>query len=297
MRAIHDASHRRDKPFVIVNCAAIPKTLLESEVFGHVKGAFTGADKSHDGAFQQANAGTLFLDEIGESAPDIQAKLLRVLQPPPDESPCIREFQPLGSTKITRADVRVVAATNRNLQSMIHDGGFRDDLFYRLAVITVKLPPLRDRKSDIPKIAATLLARINQDFERQEPGYRYKTLSDSANVFVSAYGWPGNVRELHNALLQSAVMSNKDGIEADDIKATIAEMPNMELLKDDPLERPLGGGFSIDAHLMAIQRHYIERAMREANGVKSKAARLLGMKNYQTLDAQLKRIGIEWEPK
>jgi transcriptional regulator with PAS, ATPase and Fis domain len=296
-RALHDASHRRSKPFLAMNCAAIPKQLLESELFGHERGAFTGADKKYEGAFQRAHGGTLFLDEVGECDPDIQAKLLRVLQPPPGEPPCTREFQPLGSTKALRTDVRVVAATNRDLLSMVQEGVFREDLFYRLAVITIKLPPLRERRSDIAKIADTLLAQINRDFERQEPGYRHKSLSDSARAFVARHAWPGNVRELYNVLLQAAVMSDKDDIGADDLTAAIAEMPTGRLSMDHPLELPLGDGFSLEKHLEAIHRHYLHRAMREAAGVKSKAARLLGMQNYQTLDAQLKRLCVEWEAK
>jgi transcriptional regulator with PAS, ATPase and Fis domain len=294
-RAIHAASPRRDKPFLAVNCAAIPQSLIESELFGHEKGAFTGAEKKYPGAFQQADGGTLFLDEIGECDPDIQAKMLRVLQPPLDAPPCIREFQPIGATKTSRTDVRVIAATNRNLITMIQDGAFREDLFYRLAVITIKLPPLRERRSDIPGIASALLTQINRDFARQEPGYRHKFLSDPAKFFVSRHDWPGNVRQLYNALLQAAVMSDRDEIGVDDLHAAIAEMPDTRPQKDNPLELPLGNGFRLDKHLEAMHRHYLQRAMREAHGVKSKAARLLGMKNYQTLDAQLKRLGVEGE--
>jgi len=264
-------------------------------LFGHERGAFTGADKKYEGAFQRAHGGTLFLDEVGECDPDIQAKLLRVLQPPPGEPPCTREFQPLGAPKTQRVDVRVVAATNRDLLSLVQDGKFREDLFYRLAVITIKLPPLRERRSDIATIATTLLAQINRDFEYQEPGYRHKFLSDPAKTFVSRHTWPGNVRELYNVLLQAAVMSDRDDVGVDDLIAAMAEMPTGRLSMDNPLELPLGDSFSLEKHLEAIQRRYIQRAMREAAGVKSKAARLLGMQNYQTLDAQVKRLGVKWE--
>ena len=294
-RAIHDASHRRTKPFLPINCAAIPPALMESELFGHERGAFTGAEKKYEGAFRRADGGTLFLDEVGECPPDIQTKLLRVLQPPPDAPPCTREFQPLGATKTQRVDVRVVAATNRDLLSMVQAGTFREDLFYRLAVITIKLPPLRERRSDIATIAATLLAHINRDFARQNPGYRHKYLSDAAKAFVAKYTWPGNVRELHNVLLQAAVMSDNDALGADDLRAAIADMPTGKPSTDNPLELPLGNGFNLDEHLEAIHRHYLQRAMREAAGVKAKAARLLGMQNYQTLDAQLKRLGVAWD--
>jgi len=294
-RAIHDASHRRSKPFLAVNCAAIPRQLMESELFGYERGAFTGADRKYEGAFQRAHGGPLFLDEIGECDPDIQAKLLRVLQPPPGEPPCTREFQPLGATRTLLTDVRVVAATNRDLLSLVQDGAFREDLFYRLAVITIKLPPLRQRRSDIATIAATLLTQINRDFERQEPGYRHKSLSAAAKAFVSRHTWRGNVRELYNVLLQAAVMSDQDEIGAEDLTAAIAEMPTGRLSTGNPFELPLGDGFSLAQHLEAIHRHYLQRAMQEAHGVKSKAARLLGIHNYQTLDAQLKRLGVEWE--
>src|SRR5262249_32645815 len=160
--------------FLPINCAAIPPALMESELFGHERGAFTGAEKKYEGAFRRADGGTLFLDEVGEGPPDIQTKLLRVLQPPPDAPPCISELQPLGATKTQRVDVRVVAATNRDLLSMIQASTFREDLFYRLAVITIKLPPLRERRSDIAIIAATLLAHINRDFARQNQAYRHK---------------------------------------------------------------------------------------------------------------------------
>lgn len=293
--AIHDASHRRSKPFLVCNCAAIPKALMESELFGHERGAFTGADKKYAGAFQRAHGGTLFLDEVGECDPDIQAKLLRVLQPPLDEPPCTREFQPLGAAKTVRTDVRVVAATNRDLLSMVRDGAFREDLLYRLAVITIKLPPLRERHSDIALIADRLLAQINRDFAQQEPGYQHKFLSHAAKFFVSKHDWPGNVRQLYNALLQAAVMSDQEAIEVLDLQAAIAEMPTGPRSKADPWELPLGQSFCLEEHLEAIQRHYLQRALYEARGVKSRAARLLGMKNYQTLDAQLKRLGVEWD--
>ena len=177
---------------------------------------------------------------------------------------------------------------------MVQENTFREDLFYRLAVITIKLPPLWERRSDIATIAATLLVHINRDFARQEPGYRHKCLSGAAKAFVSKYTWPGNVRELYNVLLQAAVMSDKDELGANDLSAAIADMPTGRPSIDNPLELPLGDGFNLEKHLETIHRHFLQRAMREAAGVKAKAARLLGMQNYQTLDAQLKRLGVEW---
>ncbi len=294
-RAIHAAGRRRDRPFVVVNCAALPQSLLESELFGHEKNAFTGANKRHRGAFERADGGTLFLDEIGECSPDLQAKLLRVLQPPDDAPPCMRVLRRLGSEEDLRVDVRVIAATNRDLIKRIPEGGFREDLFYRIAVITLRLPALRERKSDIPRIAESLLANINTDFARNEPGYTNKTISDSAKSFMLSQQWPGNVRQLYNCLLQAAVMSDQDALTASDLEAAVSELAVARRADEDALGCPLGDGFSIEAHLADIQRHFLRRAMREAGGVKAKAARLLGMKNYQTLDAQLKRLRVDWE--
>lgn len=295
-RAMHEASARRSKPFVAINCASIPKQLMESELFGHEKGAFTGADKKHEGAFHRANGGTLFLDEVGETDLDIQAKLLRVLQPPAKSGPCVREFYPLGSSKQIRVDVRIIAATNRDLLSMIQRSNFREDLFYRLAVIVVRLPALRERRSDIPIIASDLMNQINQNFCVQEPGYEYKVLSDSAKSFMTRHSWPGNVRELYNALLQSAVMSDANEITAQDLREALADMPFSSLSTNASLELPLGDGFDLDEHLASIHYKYLKGAMEQAGGVKSRAAQLLGLAHYQTLDQRLKKFKVEWEP-
>lgn len=293
-RAIHAASRRKNGPFVPVNCAAIPRELIESELFGHVRGAFTGADKAKAGAFKQADEGVLFLDEIGELATEVQAKLLRVLQAPAGSGPCVCEYQPVGATKAERANVRVIAATNRNIISAVSDGHFREDLYFRLAVITVKLPALRDRRSDLPLLAKAILEQINKDFEAQEPGYKHKSLSASAIAFVKHYDWPGNVRQLSNVLLQAAVMSDGATLNQSDLEASATDLPVANTLQD-AMEMPLGEGFNIVEHLENIHRHYLARAMREAGGVKTKAASLLGLKNYQTLDAQLKRLGVAFE--
>ena len=292
--AIHKASHRRDRPFVPINCAAIPRELLESELFGHEKGSFTGAVGKRVGAFERADGGTLFLDEIGDCEPAIQAKLLRVLQPPADKGPCHREFNPVGSEKTITADVRVIAATNRDLVADIREHRFRDDLYYRLAVISLHLPPLRERKKDILLLADTLLRQINKQFrarEHAEPGYEDKCLSDDAAAFVKSYPWPGNVRQLQNALLQSAVMAAGDTIERGDILAAVGNLDIGQQV--NALEYPLGDGFDLEEHLKSIQRHYLRRAMEESRGIKAEAARLLGYKNYQTLAAQLERLGVE----
>ncbi|MFC1765493.1 sigma-54 interaction domain-containing protein [Planctomycetota bacterium] len=293
-RAIHAASRRKEKPFIAINCAAIPKDLLESELFGHVKGAFTGADKAREGAFMLADGGTVFLDEIGDCDPVIQAKLLRVLQPPPGAGPCVREFQLVGGSKIVTSDTRVIAATNQNLLQRIEASEFREDLFYRLAVVSIQLPPLRERKSDSPMLAQAILDKINTDFALHEPGYKYKSISASAKQFVKQYPWPGNVRQLNNVILQAAVMSECESLTKTDLEAAITAVPGISQ-QEDILSRPLDEEFSVDQVLNEVQIHYIQRAMRQAGGTKSKAARLLGMKNYQTLDAQIKRFDVEWE--
>jgi DNA-binding NtrC family response regulator len=289
-RAIHDASPRSKKPFVAINCAAFSRLLLESELFGHGKGAFTDAKQPRDGAFTVADGGTLFLDEIGECDPAMQAKLLRVLQPP-DNDPCHRVFYRVGESKPTTSNVRIIAATNRDLHAAIAEGAFRDDLYYRLAVINIKLPPLRERREDIPLLVQRLLAQINENFAKQEPGYRHKSISAAAMAFVRKERWPGNVRQLYNTLVQAAVMTDGDVIDRQDVADAIAEVPGKPAV--DPLEQPLGDGFSLPDFLEEIQRHYLFRAMKEAGGMKTKAAELLGYKNYQTLAAQLERLKVE----
>lgn len=291
--AIHRASRRKNGPFEAINCAAIPRDLLEAELFGHVKGAFTSADKDREGAFARTDGGTLFLDEIGECDPLLQSKLLRVLQPPAGKSSCYREFRAVGGSKLLTSDVRIVAATNRDLQREIKAHRFREDLYYRLAVITLQLPPLRERRSDIPLLASSFLEMINKDFAGQEPGYRYKKISPSAIEFVKRYGWPGNVRQLYNTLLQAAVMTDNEVIDRQDVTAAIGEMAADQTL--NILEQPLGDGFDLDEHINSLRKHYLRRAMAESKGNKTRAARLLGMKHYQTLDAQLERFDVDWE--
>ncbi len=296
-RAIHRASSRRDKPLVTKNCAALSKTLLESELFGHTKGAFTDAIKDRKGAFEEAHGGTLFLDEIGDCDLDIQAKLLRVLQPEKGEGPCVRTVRRLGEERDRKVDVRVIAATNRDLHRAIREGTFREDLYYRLAAITITLPPLRERRSDIIEIAETLLGQINRQFAAEEPGYQHKTLSAAAKAFVKRRDWPGNVRRLQNVLLQAAVMSEGPELGPADLKESLGELPPDSTALAAILDRPLGDGFDLDEYLIDIRRQYLRRAMREAGGVKARAARLLGMDHYQKLDQQLKRFQVtdDWE--
>lgn len=289
-RAMHDASPRKDNNFVSINCAAISRELLESELFGHKKGAFTGAAEHRIGAFEEANGGTLFLDEIGECDPAMQAKLLRVLQPP-DDNPCHRIFYRVGESTPMTSDVRIIAATNRDLIAAIARNEFRDDLYYRVAAITIKLPPLRERREDIPVLVQRLLGLINSNFEKKEPGYKHKTISSSAMTFVRKHPWPGNVRQLFNTLLQAAVMTDGDIIDRQDVADAIAEVPGKPSV--DLMEQPLGEGFVLTDFLEEIQRHYLIRGMKESGGVKTKAAELLGYKNYQTLAAQLDRLKVD----
>ncbi len=288
--AIHDASRRKGKPFIKINCAAITASLLESQLFGYVKAAFTGAKDDQPGAFQKADGGTIFLDEVGECSPEMQAALLRVLQPPHGKSACHREFSPVGDVgKTITANVRIISATNRDLLAWVDEGKFREDLFYRLSTIKIKLPSLASRKSDIPDLIDSLMERINRDFRSQEPNYKDKKVSDSAKRFVRAYDWPGNVRQLNNTLVEAAIMSEGDIIEVGDVKAAIADVPGKGY---GAMDRELGNGFCLQSYLEDIQRRYLKLAMEEADGVKTRAAELLGMSSYQTLDAQLKRLKV-----
>ncbi len=292
-QAIHHASPRRDKPLLAINCAALSKTLLESELFGHTRGAFTGADKERKGAFELADGGTIFLDEIAECDVETQAKLLRVLQPVSGQGPSVRAIRRLGDDRDRLVDVRVVAATNRDLHKAIRNGTFREDLYYRLATVTITLPPLRDRKADVPKIAERLLDQINRQFASEELNYSHKSLSASATAFVKRHDWPGNVRQLYNVLVQAAVLAEGPTLDRSDLVAALGEMPAENRALGGLLDRPLGGDFDLEEFLNKIHASYLRRAMEEAKGVKAEAARLLGIKHYQTLDAQLKRLKID----
>ena len=291
-RGVHQHSRRAGKPFVAINCAAVPKDLLESELFGHVKGAFTGADKDRDGAFVAAHGGTLFLDEVGECSLDMQAKLLRSLQPSGTDGPTVRRFRRLGGDKDQTADVRIIAATNRDLQAEIAAGRFREDLFYRLAIFSLRIPPLRERPHDIPLLADELLGTINANFVAGEPGYVHKELSARTKKFLMRQPWPGNVRQLRNVLVQASVLSDAKTLEP----AFVQQL----LMEADPSGRrdvapAVGDDFNLEDHLDRQRRRYIIDAMREAGGKVTAASRLLGYENYQTLAQQLKRWKIQWK--
>jgi len=270
-RAIHQASPRSDKPFISVNCGAIPAELMESEMFGYEKGAFTGAERQKIGYFEAADGGTLFLDEIGELPSSAQVKLLRAIQE--------NEITRIGSTKSKSFDTRVIAATHRDLLREIAKNRFREDLFYRIAVAVLKLPPLRDRVGDIGLIINFLIRRINVENEMQ-PGYVHKKISSGAKNLMLQYDWPGNVRELQNTLLRAALWSSGETIGIDDIRE--AMIPISRSREEALLNRSLKDGVNLTELMGKIAQHYLKRALDEANGNKTKAARMVGLPNYQT---------------
>jgi len=277
-RAIHKASPRRDKAFVAVNCGAIPAELIESELFGHEKGAFTGADQRRVGYFEQANQGTLFLDEIGELPLSGQVKILRALQ----EGELVR----VGSTKPISIDVRIIAATNRTLTEEIASGKFRSDLFYRVAVAVLHLPPIRERQGDLSMLIDHLLKIINEE-STEDPGYKHKKLSASAKNFLISQVWPGNVRELQNTLVRAAIWSGDSIIRDEDVREALlpVEVPQGMRI----LEKPLGDGLDLPEIISTVAKHYLRRAMDEAHGNKTIAAKLVGLPSYQTFTNWVKR--------
>jgi DNA-binding NtrC family response regulator len=282
-RAIHRASPRHDKPFIPVNCGAIPGELVEAELFGHEKGAFTGAIVARPGYFEAATGGTLFLDEIGELPLPAQVKLLRVLQE--------GEVRRLGARQTIRVDVRIISATNRNLLVEVAGGRFRADLFYRLAVAVLQLPSLHEREGDVSLLIDAFLEKINED-STKEPGYERKSLSASAKKLLLNHSWPGNVRELLNTLLRTAVWSRGATIQAEDVRE--AMLPELIAEREGILDRPLGDGLRLDDILSTVARHYLQRAVEESHGNKTKAAELLGLASYQTLTNWLNRYQIQF---
>jgi DNA-binding NtrC family response regulator len=253
-RAIHDRSAQRDMPLIKVNCAAIPDALLESELFGHVRGAFTGAAENKRGKFALAHGGSILLDEIGMLGQPLQAKLLRVLQE--------REFEPLGSERSQKVDVRVIAATNRDLQQMVADGKFQEDLFYRLNVIPIRIPPLRERREDIAVLAEHFVRK-----HAQRSGRPAQRLHDSALAVLQRYDWPGNARELENTIERAVVLSRDAVIGADAISGLRVAAPAAPGLPSTRLHQ----------NLEWMERETIRRALEAAGGVKKDAAALMGI--------------------
>jgi len=280
-RAVHRASPRRERPFVPVNCGAIPAQLVESELFGHERGAFTDAKEARKGYFEAASGGTLFLDEVGELPLPAQVKLLRVLQ----EGEVVR----LGATKPTKVDVRIVAATNRDLTKEIANGAFREDLFYRLAVAVLRLPPLRERTGDLGLLLDRLMDQVNVE-AASEPGYQNKKLSAGARNVLSTHVWPGNVRELLNTLRRAAIWSDGAVISSEDVRDAL--LPTHHQTSPDILGRPLGSGLSLPDLLKEVAQSYLRRAMDEARGNKTNAAKLVGLSSYQTLSNWLTKYDV-----
>ena len=275
-RAIHHNSARRAHRFVAINCSAIPETLLEAEMFGHVRGAYTGAVDSRPGRLEQAHKGTLFLDEIGTMSGALQMKLLRVLQE--------REFERVGDSHPIRVDVRVIAATNSDLTKMVSEGRFREDLYYRLNVIPIRLPPLRDRKEDIPLLVQHFLQRLCRDLAPSRP---VMTVSQQAMRRLMAFGWPGNVRQLENALERAVALSGgRAQIEAADLPPEVQEAGEARLPAAFELPED---GIDFQGYLERIERELIGQALAQSKGNKGQAARLLNLKRT-TLVEKLKRL-------
>jgi Nif-specific regulatory protein len=292
-KAIHYNSPRRDKPFIRVNCGALTATLLESELFGHVKGSFTGAIRDKEGRFEAADGGTIFLDEIGTMDPPLQVKLLRVLQE--------REFERVGETQTVKVDVRVIAATNIDLQGQVAKGHFREDLFYRLNVVSIYLPPLRNRREDIPRLIDYLLDKYNAMNTRN----LRKISREMLNILLR-YPWPGNVRELENAIERAVVLSRNEEFTEDLLPLSVKmfaaqrrssqssepiETLTRRLAEQALVEFDLREGHIYQLVIDQIERALIDRALEKCGGVKTKAADFLGI-NRNTLNKKVKDLGI-----
>jgi len=273
-RRVHELSPRSDHPFVSLNCGAFPETLLESELFGYVKGAFTGAAQSKQGLFQAADSGTLFLDEIGEMSLPMQVKLLRVLQE--------WKVRPLGSTEERRVNVRVIAATNKDLRQMVAEKSFREDLFYRISVIPLHVPPLRERPDDIPLLALHFLQRFTQEMGKPVRGIALDALEA-----LRRHAWPGNVRELENAIERAVALETDEEIMLrslpEHISRVSAPLATEDLLPD--------GGLDLEKHIQEQERAYLLAALTRAGGVRTKAAELLGM-SYRSFRHYAKKYKI-----
>ena len=279
-RVIHDSGPRKQNPFVSINCGAFPETLLESELFGFQKGAFTGAVGTKKGLFEVAHRGTLFLDEIAETTPAMQVKLLRAIQE--------KKIRRLGTTEEIPIDVRIIAATNRNLEHLIQEGAFREDLYYRIAVIPIHLPPLRDRREDIPLLANFFLRKFNQKL-----GKNIESISIRVMELLLRYDWRGNVRELENVIERAVAMETTDKIQSDQLPSSIrshqeesagpsAEVPALE-----------EGGLDLDRYLQDIEKKIIEQALKKSGGVQIEAAKILKI-TYRSLRHRMQKLDIRY---
>jgi len=270
--AIHHGSNRASKNFRAINCGALPENLVDSILFGHVKGAFTGAEKDHQGIFQQADGGTLFLDEVGELPLNVQVKLLRVLQQ--------GEITKVGDDKTISIDVRIIAATHRDLMAMVETNQFREDLFYRLAVGVLKIPPLRSRKEDIEPLVDELLQQINLQASKH-PDFESKIISKDAKIFTKKHNWPGNIRELWNTLSRAVLWTDGKKIEEADIIDALISRPIMS--KTTEINLATDDSFDLPEHIDNTKKSYIMAALKTCAGSKTKAAKMLNIKNHQTL--------------
>ena len=275
-RAIHENGPRADGPFVAINCAAVPETLMESEFFGHERGSFTGAVRAHAGMFEQADGGTLFLDEIGAMRVDLQAKLLRVLQE--------RTVQRLGASSNRKVDVRILAATCEDLEDSIRRRTFRDDLYYRLNVVPIHLPALRDRVQDIPLLIEHFMARASERFSRPRPGIGAEALDR-----LQRHAWPGNVRELQNCIERVVLLCRGEVVDVEDLPPAVREGPRPPAEIDDGFRLPIEG-----VDLGNLEVHLIRQALRRAGGSLGPAAKLLGI-SYKTLQYRIRKYGLDRE--
>ncbi len=280
-RAIHEQSDRKNHPFVTINCGGIPETLLESELFGHKKGAFTGATVDKKGLFEIAHKGTLFLDEIGELSPPIQVKLLRAVQE--------KIFKPVGGNEEVTVDIRIISATNKKLEQEVIDGRFREDLFYRLNVIEIKVPPLRERKADIRALAQHFLEKYSR-----EMGKEISKISSYAIDMLQRYDFPGNVRELENLMERSVAISSTNILLPDSLALSIYKRRWIEGIKNQRFDLDdVAKGVSLEDILEQIERAYIEKALECSGGNKKKAAELLGIR-YRSLWHRIDKMGLNF---
>jgi two-component system response regulator PilR (NtrC family) len=272
-KAIHLNSPRAEDPFISVNCGAFTETLLESELFGYVRGAFTGATANKKGLFEVADKGTIFLDEIGDTSPAMQVKLLRVLQE--------RTLRRVGGTEEIPVDVRVIAATNRDLSEMVAEKQFREDLFFRISVIPLELPPLRHRRDDIPILADHFLARLNASM-----GKKIDRISSEALKKIESYDWPGNVRELENAMERAFILETSNEVSAQHLPESVSTNLRIRALTDFPVD-----GFDLESYVENLQKGFLEEALRRTDGVQVKAAELLHM-SYRSFRHYMQKYNI-----
>jgi transcriptional regulator with GAF, ATPase, and Fis domain len=286
-KAIHESSMRAGKPFVTVNSSNIPSELLESELFGHTRGAFTGAVAAKKGLFEVADGGSIFLDEIGDIPPETQVRLLRVIQE--------REFTPLGDTTPRRVDVRIIAATNIDLKEAVKQGAFREDLYYRLAVVPIELPPLRDRREDILPLAQHFIEKYNEENER----HISQQVKPEVLALLEAYSWPGNVRELENAIERAVVIAPGDEVTRECLRPEISDPRSVAAASEEGASlaavQDLGGGIKFYDQVRRFEIDLIRRALEQTGGHQSRAARLLGM-NATTLNSKIKTYRISLRP-